>query len=724
MGRMVEAAIANDQRPEHALRALRDLRPLYILPADPLATEVLIPAFQVADKVDCMVGFFASSVLTSLAPGLATYLKHATHRFHLIISPILSPDDLAAIEAGTTTPEAVASGLLDHLIITEDLLQQHTLRCLTWLLRHGRIEIKVALMKDALFHPKVWLFEESNDTMAVHGSSNVTYAGIQKNVEQIAISKDWEDANQRYITDKLRYEFDRLWENKEEDTCIVIPIPQAIKEQLLRTYNEEAPPTEQDLRDLYRRAKRTSATPKDEAASSAPTTEGFAIPHGLVYESGPFAHQGSAVRAWINAGHRGILEMATGSGKTITSMIGAYLLHAAHSPLLIVVAAPYVPLIEQWMDEIQPFGIKPTNLTTSGGAQQRANDLQRLKRRLRTGSSTVEAVVVSHDTLCTTDFSEAVASFPCGKLLIADEAHNLGRESFITAPPACFEYRLGLSATPIRQYDQEGTDALFAYFGPVLYTYSLQEAIGHCLVEYEYYVHPVTLSANEMDAWYELTAKIKENAWRAKDNEPDDYLAKLLRDRRAILETAEGKISTLRQLLTREDLPRLRHTLIYTSDKGPDQLQEVNRVLREAGVLFHQLTAEETGNREDTRRIIRSFQTGEIQVLTAKRVLDEGVNIPQICTAFFLASTTVERQWIQRRGRLLRTCKEIGKTHSVIHDFLALPPGMEQGLDPDARALIRSELRRAVEFARLAKNAGRTDGPLAVLDALARSAYL
>ena len=118
----------------------------------------------------------------------------------------------------------------------------------------------------------------------------------------------------------------------------------------------------------------------------------------------------------------------------------------------------------------------------------------------------------------------------------------------------------------------------------------------------------------------------------------------------------------------------------------------MNRILRDSNILFHQLTSQETVNRSQTKRIIQSFQDGEIQVLTAKRVLDEGVNIPQICKAFILASTTVERQWIQRRGRLLRTCSAINKTYSIIHDLLALPPKMDERLDPDANALVRSEL--------------------------------
>src|SRR5262249_12826627 len=161
------------------------------------------------------------------------------------------------------------------------------------------------------------------------------------------------------------------------------------------------------------------------------------------------------------------------------------------------------------------------------------------------------------------------------------------------------------------------------------------------------------------------------------------YLAKLLRDRRALLETAAGKLKLLSDLLDREDRRALRHTLVYATDKAPEQLEAVNRLLQAKRLLFHQLTAEETADRARARGISRAFQDGEIQVLTAKRVLDEGVNIPQICKAFILASTTVERQWIQRRGRLLRTCKAINKTHSTIHDFIALPPGIKDGLDSD-----------------------------------------
>lgn len=706
----------------HALRSLDGVRPLYILPADPLAEEVLIPGFRAAGKVDCMVGFFSSEVLASLAPGLAAYVTDSENSFRLIVSPLLRTEDQLAIEEGLKSPEDVADRILEELIVTEDLLQRHTLKCLTWLLREKRIEIKVALMKDALFHPKVWLFETSGDVVVAHGSGNATYAGIRKNIEQIVISRSWQDSNQRYIAEKLRYEFERLWEKKDDD-CIVISMPEAVKEHLLRTYSSESAPSEDELSALYMKA----ATLTEPTVSLEPPprrSAGFAIPSWLRYDDGPFEHQGRAVKAWCDAQYRGVLEMATGSGKTITSMIGAHRVYREIKPLLIVVAAPYVPLIEQWCGEIVPFGIVPVNLTTAGSAAKRANELQKLRRRLRTGLSDVEIVVVSHDTLCTAEFREAVEAFDCARLLIADEAHNLGRPSFVEESPDFFEHRLGLSATPIRQYDEEGTESLLDYFGPVAFRFTLEEAIDRCLVEYDYYVHAVYLTEMEMDEWFELTGKIKRNAWRGEGGKPDEYLAKLLRDRRALLETASGKVSKLGTLLNEEDTNGLQHTLVYTSDKGPEQLDNVNALLRNRNILFHQLTAEETGNREQTKRIIKSFQDGEIQVLTAKRVLDEGVNIPQICKAFILASTTVERQWVQRRGRLLRTCSAIGKTHSVIHDLLALPPGIEKGLDFDARGLVRSELRRAQQFAGLARNAGRPDGPLATIDKMVDAAYL
>ena len=445
------------------LRTIPDIRPLYILPKDPLIDDVLIPCFQSATYVDCMMGFFSSEILVSIAPGLATFINCSDESLRLIISPLLRTEDKEAIEDSIVPSEDIATAALKDFVVTENSIAQHTLKCLSWLLRHGRVEIKIAMMKDALFHPKVWLFREDEDVIAAHGSSNMTYAGIQKNIEQISISKSWEEYTQHYTTERLCEQFREFWAD-ENEACTIVSMPQAIKENLLKTYNLDIPPTEDDFHMLYKQvtdAIEESPATYDFGKSSRPS---FTIPSELRFEDGPFEHQGKAITAWCEAGYHGVLEMATGSGKTITAMICAHRLYEVEKPLLIVVAAPYIPLIQQWCDEISPFGLKAVNLTEAKGAKKRAVELNKLEKRIRFGISDIEIVVVSHRTLCNSEFKDELKKFDCKTLLIADEVHNLGSEGFITDPPDFFDYRLGLSATPIRQYDEEGTEQLFAFF--------------------------------------------------------------------------------------------------------------------------------------------------------------------------------------------------------------------------------------------------------------------
>lgn len=627
-----------------------DIKPIYLLPDDPFVSEVLIPCFQSSSAVDCMVGFFTSEVLASLAPGLATFINESQGVFRLVISPIIRSEDWEAMETGVSGADEVAASIFDDALITEDALQQHTLECLSWLLRQGRLEIQIALMRNGLFHPKVWLFHDKQENiLCAHGSTNLTGSGMHRNVEQVAVSVSWGDSRDSYTIQRLDRQFQTFWDN-ESPNCIVLPLPQVIRERLVSTYTSKDSPQELDPTQLYRRA--VELVLQDDTSVVLPSRPKFHIPSWLEYRQGQFAHQGEAVDAWCNGGFHGILEMATGSGKTITAMIAAHCLFETRRPLLIVVAAPYLPLVHQWCAEIEPFGIKPIDLTSVGGPRARASTIGHASRRLQRGIEEVVAIVVTHDTLSSPSFQEQLDRFNATILLIGDEVHGLGSESFISHPPERVEYRLGLSATPERQYDGEGTKALLDYFGPVVYEFPLAKAIGTCLVPYDYFVHPVSLNEQEIFQWHELTRKLRQNSWR-NDEDPNAYVQKLLRDRRAILENAGDKTRVLKEILQSEDLSKLKHTLIYASDKAPEQLESINETLRELGVRYHQLTYEESGNRKKTQEMLRSFQEGHLQVLTAKRVLDEGVNIPQIQKAFILASTTVERQWIQRRGRLL-----------------------------------------------------------------------
>jgi len=710
----------DEQLSESSFRHLNDIKPLYITPKDPFPEEVLIPSLKVAHYADCMIGFFSSKALSDLAPGLATYINNNKNKFRLIISPFLSEKDREAIENNIKTPDEVLIEVFNDLIITDDALERHTLKCLSYLLYVERIEFKFALLKNALFHPKVWLFQNDEDFIVAHGSSNFTRSGIRDNFEQITVSFSWKDETQKYIIDKLKTEFELLYSG-EQDDCIVLDMPDAIKNKILTDYETCIPPQESEFIELYRKASK-SDNEKDFSSELIPKPV-FKIPDWINYTEGDFKHQGEAVDAWVNNDFNGILEMATGSGKTITSMICAFKLYQEVKPLLIVVAAPYLPLINQWCDEIKEFNLNPINLGEINGAGNRIKKILQLKRKLRAGISDVEILVITHNALCNPDFFEKFKEIDVAKLLIADEVHNLGSEGFIRNPPEHFKYRLGLSATPVRQYDDEGTSLLFNFFKSPVYVFSLKQAIGSCLVEYEYHLHECYLTNEELDDWYELTDKIKQNFWRQEEGKPDDFLSKLLRDRRKLLETAKNKLYKLDELLSNQESKDIIHTLIYSSDKDPEQLKAVNLLLKSKGLLYHQLTADETRNAAKTNAIIKSFENGNIQIITAKRVLDEGVNIPQISKAYILASTTVERQWVQRRGRLLRKCKEIGKTKSIIHDFIALPPDRFDKIDSGLKTLIESELKRVQKFASLAMNSGRKDGPIEIVDRLINLIY-
>ena len=701
-----------------------DIKSIYFLPKDNIVEEVLIPSFKNSDHVNCMMGFFTSEVLRALAPGLATFLNYQNGQLKLIISPFLTPEDRNAIEEGLEAKEKVINKYFDNFFLTEDEIEKHTLKCLSHLIYHDRLQIKIALMKDALFHPKVWLFYDEDNLLAVHGSSNMTLTGIQRNYEQISVAKSWHDDYQNETARALENQFNNLWDN-EEQICNVVNISQAIKEKLLKNYYSNIPPTENEFLALNSRYKNNifDASPKNQDYIS--DKKFFNIPSWLNYKTFPFEHQGRAVESWCNSGFNGILEMATGSGKTITAMICAYKLYERCKNLLVVISVPYIPLIDQWCEEVKIFGIEPVNISDYKDKKERSKQIQNIQKKLTFGLSDIEVIICTHNFLCDETNKNMLSKYKGKKLLIADEVHNLGREQFVNSPPSFFDYKLGLSATPIRQYDEEGTKELFDFFGGIVFQFPLKEAIGKCLVEYDYYVHTVQLNKDEMEEWYELTDKIKKIfAYNyGKDNlKHNETLQKLLVRRRKILETAENKIYMLSNLIDKEDLSNFSHVLIYATDKDPKQLEMVNNLLKDKNIMFHQLTSEETRDKDKTKNIIENFKEGYIKVLTAKRVLDEGINIPEIKKAYILASTTVERQWIQRRGRLLRKCDAIKKDKSIIHDFVTLPPNLNS-LDKEAKYIIESELSRVKEFAMLSQNVGKKDSALNIIKELVNLLY-
>lgn len=664
-----------------------------------MAEEVLIPALRSAEQFDLMAGFFSGSVLREMAPGLANFITRSDRPMRLLVSPHLSEDDEEALRNGldmTVAARRVLEEALGDEAALASRLASHARECLAYLLGAGRLHMKVVFTTAGLFHPKQWTFVAGGDTAILSGSANATRQAIQGNVEQLRLDRSWKGGDAQEACIEGRAQFEQYWNDRKQHSRTV-GIATAILQELLAPYRRDTAPTGEDYE---------LAAAQDRSAAEG--IEGFAIPAGLRWEDGPYGHQGEGVMAWESAGRRGVLEIATGGGKTISSLIAAHRL-AEDRPLLIVVSAPTRLLVEQWADEMQQFGLHPYRSTGGGTSRDHIRAVEGLANLIRTGASRIESVVVTINTLLDPGFVRAVDSVGSNVLFIGDEMHNLGTDRFTSAPPKV-AYRLGLSATPERQYDPEGTARLLEYFGPVAFRFSLKDAIRTgALVPYRYRLDVAHLEADETEKYLGLTERIRKMFAHADADEENPALQRLLEKRRLILESARQKLPILREQLIAAGPKTLTHTLVYCTDKNPDQLLAVNAMLQELGIRFHQLTADETSHPKIVERILGRFRDGDLQVITAKRVLDEGFNIPEIAEAFILASTTVERQWVQRRGRILRTCPAIGKVQAILHDIIVLPPP-EAGSDDDLAAMVDREIRRCREFDRLSNNRFAKDG--------------
>jgi superfamily II DNA or RNA helicase len=707
-----------------ALLRLPSMESLYTVPGDDLVGEVLVPAMSASTSVRCMTGFFSSNAFRHIAPGIAAFVNGSNGVFELLISPILEAADKEALQRATDRPrdvlENAARTILERGLLSESALERHTRECLAYLFAANRLVIRFVLMRaGGMFHPKVWIFLDGEEMLVAHGSSNVTPAGLLFNFETVSIERAWMSPDAHNRAAQLNTVFERLWLGRDPNS-LTIDAPAGFK--IART-SSRTPPTVDDFwRAWHEDAADGLAPPLPPGRAVAPPpaqAEHLQIPPDLEWQSGPFVHQASAVHAWEAAMGRGLLAMATGSGKTVTALICATRLQDTVERLLVIIAAPYIPLIEQWHHEVNEFGVRPVGMTNLSSAE-RSKRIAEAARRLDRGTSSVEVAVVTHDYLVSDHFARTLADMPASveTLLIADEVHNLGRPRFVTRPPERFSFRIGLSATPVLQYNAAGTDAIRAFFGDTVFEFGLADAIGVCLVPYNYYVHLVELDANELAAWEDLTGRLMRLGFVGRDEGTDEVLSHdilaLLVKRRAVLEAAASKITMLRLLLEEEGVDHIEHTLVYCSDKRPEQLVAVNQELLDLGVFVRQLTAAETTDRRKTNEILTDFGNGDYQVITCKRVLDEGVDIPQVRQAFLLASSTVRRQWVQRRGRILRKCDAIGKTLAHLHDFIVVPSHET----PNSPAIVRQELDRARAFAELAANAGSRDGPFATLDGI------
>ena len=698
------------------------VRPTYEIPNDDLVGEILNPALRSADDARVSAGFFTSRCLAQIAGGLAAFINDSDAILDLMISPEISEEDREAIQRGIREPEVVLEEALERLLtearLSDSAVQRHTVDTLAYLVASGRLRLRVVLMERGIYHKKIWLFRAGNEWLAVHGSGNATERGLLVNGEQMSIDRAWQDGPRSEARVQIFLEqWDRQWENRHP-TALTVEVSQAL--EILRGYAAGSPPTTSDFWKAWQLDHEAGLEPDlPPAMRHAPTGHQLRVPNNLKWRDGRFGHQGRAVDALLKEAG-GIVAIATGGGKTFAALIAATeMQNREPRHTCVVVLVPSRPLARQWTEDIRAFGIDPVVLTGTGTQDRRA-ELERVALGFATGQPRTEVIVMSNALFAKVNSSERrwLTSLPqtVELVLIADEVHNLGTPSFINDPPEFFTRRIGLSATPIRQYDPDGTDQLFDFFGgPPVFEFSLGDAIeAGCLVPYRYYLHVIKFDAVEMEHYEFLTEELVRAGFRIDDDGVtialNPKVERLLRERRGLIEQADAKLPALEAELRRMGTDAVNKTLIYTSAKPvvlekSKQITAVNAILESLHIISHQYTGRETGtSRSDN--ILERFRSGDYQVLTAMKVLDEGVDIPDTDTAFLLASSTVRREWVQRRGRILRQAANKDVAH--LHDFLVMPPDIDTSI---GQSLLKSELRRAAEFASIAENEFDSDGP-------------
>ncbi|MDJ0615399.1 MAG: DNA phosphorothioation system restriction enzyme [Calothrix sp. MO_192.B10] len=427
-------------------------------------------------------------------------------------------------------------------------------------------------------------------------------------------------------------------------------------------------------------------------------------------------YQRQAINSWFANNGRGTLKMATGSGKTITALAIICELYKQIQLQVLLVICPYRHLVTQWARECEKFNLQP--ILAFENVRSWQSQLSTQLYNVRSGSQEFLTVITTNSTFITEGFQSQIKYLPEKTVIVGDEAHNLGSPKLEESLPRSVGLRLGLSATPERYFDAGGTQSVLNYFGAVLQPeFTLKDAIEQgALVHYLYYPILVELTEAESRAYAKLTQKIgrallyreKENV-AAPDWEEHEDLKPLLMQRARLIGAAENKLKALKQLM----LPRREttHTLFYCSEGSPElgqhsnlhQLKAVAKILGlELGYRIATYTAQTPLKTREVLR--RQFESGELQGLVAIRCLDEGVDIPAIQTAVILASSGNPRQFIQRRGRVLRP--HPGKERATIFDMIVLPPDLDRNTLEVERNLLKKELRRFVEFADLADNSG------------------
>jgi superfamily II DNA or RNA helicase len=685
-----------------------------------------------SNEFSLLLGYFSSSAINLLSVGFATFISKGG-KMKMVINHLLSAKDKEAVWRVEENPNQIRVFDLTDVVSLGRVLDEydtHFFECLAYLISEKRIEIKVIRPKNGkgIAHYKSGFFSDGLETVGYQASCNFTYYGLSENIEQLEAFLSWENGRSNKLIKKQIKLIDDYFNEKDEDVEYVSvgEIEVVLKDRFGKKDINELLVQEERL---LKKKQSLISNPKIKKTIAKLFSDIEVIRRSprFPYTEGPREYQINAYNKWVENDFKGMFAMATGTGKTITSLNCLLNEYKKTGIYRAIITVPTTALVEQWKKECSKFNFK--NIITVSSKENWDKNLA----FFNTASKLIDTsyiVIVTYASLPRQKFQSYFTQLPKDTILIADETHNLGSQGLLKLLPNIhLEKRIGLSATPNRKFDEQGNQTIQEFFNdqpPYIVSYSMEEALKiGWLCKYTYYPHIVKLKDQEMEKYKELSLQLLRMGLFDKETgafRSTPEIEKKLLERKRIIHKAANKLEVFKVILRSEFEKRknLKYTLIYvpegieTSFDEADysvETEDENRLINEYtkavsqtddSVMVKQFTANSI-NREE---ILKNFEQSNIHVLTSMKCLDEGVDVPRSELAIFCASTGNPRQFIQRRGRVLRLHKD--KIHATIHDLVVVPEISDENTFEMEKGLVKKELERVVDFANLAMNKSDT----------------
>lgn len=642
-----------------------DFKDTYWSGENNLINEFYIPCLENSTEYCRAVGYFSSSILCYISNGLYPFIKNGG-RMRIICSVNLSEQDEKDIALGYDIREKISAVLNAEI---DKLLEFNiaNVKNLCWLIKQNRLDIRVCLRKtpisgSKLFHEKFGVFTDGEgNRVSFLGSVNETIGGWLNNEESFEVSQSWIPALSKRVQEKAD-RFERLWDGNAAN-IETHAFPDAARQKLI----QHAPAEPQDY--VYK------------------------VSAGIHGNFRPRNCQDNAKNAFLMNDFCCLFMMATGSGKTKAAM---YAMSQIDTWKLLLICVPSMELVEQWEGDVRLF-YPDIRIIKCSSAYSEAPALIKALAQAKFPGQTV--VISTYDSaIKDSNMIRWKAIKEDQFALICDEVHNIGAPSTQRIMDLNPRFRIGLSATPKRNFDEEGSEKILNYYQHHVYEFTIKEAQREgYLVEYDYHLIPSPMAQEDWISYVGASRRIKkyrqavENSKKAEDKEKyEKKLKEEYRTRASILKKCDSKTNSIETIY--DEIPENSRTLIYGEDithldiLGAELDRLGKRYFKYIGTLDAQ---------KHRPTILEEFKHGIRKTLLAVGCLDEGIDIPACDVAVFVSSSTSERQFIQRRGRVLRTAP--GKRGAQIYDYLVYPNLGGNASDEErdlALNMIESQYRR------------------------------